>query len=74
MIDAATLNVIRHQAVGIGHWALRDQMSIHEIARRTGLASIFKLRRGVEFQRGHGEGMAKDVFAVSRFISSPRTC
>ena len=31
VIDVATLNVIRR-------WALRDQMSIHEISRRTGLA------------------------------------
>ena len=31
MIDVATLNVIRR-------WALRDQMSIREISRRTGLA------------------------------------
>ncbi len=31
MIDVATLNVIRG-------WALRDQMSIREISRRTGLA------------------------------------
>jgi len=31
VIDVATLNVIRR-------WALRDQMSIREISRRTGLA------------------------------------
>ncbi len=31
MIDMATLNVIRR-------WALREQMSIREISRRTGLA------------------------------------
>ncbi len=31
MIDVATLNVIRR-------WALREQMSIREISRRTGLA------------------------------------
>ena len=31
MIDVATLNVIRR-------WALRDQLSIREISRRTGLA------------------------------------
>jgi transcriptional regulator with XRE-family HTH domain len=46
VIDVATLSVIRR-------WALREQMSIREIARRTGLSRTVKkyLRAGEEMPR-----------------------
>ena len=48
MIDVATLNVIRR-------WALRDQMPIREISRRTGLArnTVKKYLRSDEIEPKH---------------------